>query len=47
MSKSNELYVYNLKDGQYEQQEVYEQTGVAVSSAFPDVSIDVEWIFGE
>lgn len=45
--KSNELYVYSLKDGQYEQQEVYEQTGMAVSSAFPDVSINVEWIFGE
>ena len=45
--KSNELYVYSLKDGQYEQQEVYEQTGMAVSTAFPDVSINVEWIFGE
>ena len=45
--KSNELYVYSLKDGSYEQQEVYEQTGMAVSSAFPDVSINVEWIFGE
>ncbi|GAB4040862.1 Uma2 family endonuclease [Spirosoma gilvum] len=43
--KSAEIYTYALKDGRLEEGEVYEQHTKATSKLFPELSIDLDWIF--
>ena len=44
--KSAEIYVYALIDGRLEQIEVYEQGSKATSSLFPELTLELDWIFG-
>lgn len=44
--KSAEIYAYALQNGRFEQTDVYEQNTQATSSIFPDLTIDLNWIFG-
>ena len=44
--KSAEIYVYASQDGRFEQIEVYEQNTQATSSIFPELTIDLNWVFG-
>ena len=44
--KSIEIYAYTLLDGRYEQTDVYEKGSRAVSTTFPELSLDIDWIFG-
>ena len=44
--KSQEMYVYFLEEGRYTERDVYEQGAKATSSLFPDLTLDLDWIFG-
>ncbi len=44
--KSQELYVYVLENDRYTQRDVYEQGAKATPSLFPDLTLDLDWIFG-
>lgn len=44
--KSQELYVYVLENDRYTQRDVYEQGAKATSALFPDLTLDLDWIFG-
>jgi len=44
--KSQELYVFVLENDRYTQRDVYEQGAKAIPSLFPDLMLDLDWIFG-
>ena len=44
--KSAELYAYTLVGERYEETAVYEKGSQAISSLFPDLSLELDWIFG-
>ena len=44
--KSQELYVYVLENERYTQRDVYEQGAKATPSLFPDLTLDLDWVFG-
>ena len=44
--KSAEIYAYTLVGDQYEETAVYEKGSRPTSSLFPDLSLDIDWIFG-
>lgn len=44
--KSQEMYVYFLEEGRYTERDVYEQGTKATSSLFPELTLDLDWVFG-
>lgn len=44
--KSQEIYVFALEDGRYEQKAVYEQGQTAASVRYPALTMSLDWIFG-
>lgn len=44
--KSQEIYVFALEDGRYEQKAVYEQGQTAISARYPALQMAVDWVFG-
>ena len=43
--KSQEMYVYVLENDRYIERDVYEQGAKANSSLFPELTLDLDWIF--
>lgn len=44
--KSQEIYAYVLENDRYTEREVYEQGAKATPALFPDLTLDLDWIFG-
>ncbi len=44
--KSQEMYVYFLENDRYLERDVYEQGATATSSLFPELTLDLDWVFG-
>ncbi|GAB2595360.1 Uma2 family endonuclease [Spirosoma areae] len=44
--KSQEMYVYALENERYTEREVYEQGAKATSTLFPELTLELDWIFG-
>ncbi|GAB3997741.1 Uma2 family endonuclease [Spirosoma daeguense] len=44
--KSQEIYTYVLENGVYTEYNVYEQGAKATSAIFPELTLDLDWIFG-
>lgn len=44
--KSQEMYVYALENERYTERDVYEQGAKATSTLFPELTLELDWIFG-
>ncbi|MBD2702223.1 Uma2 family endonuclease [Spirosoma sp. BT702] len=44
--KSQEIYAYVLENERYTEHEVYEQGDKATSAIFPELTLELDWIFG-
>lgn len=44
--KSQEIYTYVLENDRYIERDTYEQGAKATSALFPELTLDLDWIFG-